>query len=175
MSTQGRGIDWDRISPPMAQYLRSQGYAPATTVVDARKITAALREINGPDYVIEEPKPKTLHGNVPTTYRGRRYDSKAEAKYAEGLDLLKEFGDVAWWIPQVRIELGEDNWTRVDFLVARKVKLTSWLVVEAHEVKGHENARFRKIRKLWPKYGICPLHVIKRGKDVEVIEPCSKL
>jgi hypothetical protein len=123
-----------------------------------------------------KPKPKTLHGNVPTIYGGRRYDSRAEAHHAMNLSLMVAGGTVAWWIPQVRVELGPDNWTRVDFLVANVWRtdlgpnFTKLVLIEAHEVKGYETPRFAKIRKLWAKYAPFPMHVIKRGGEVEIID-----
>lgn len=104
--------------------------------------------------------------NVRTEYGGRAFDSKAEAERARVLDLLKQSGLVRDWQPQVTFQLGcPENRYRVDFLV--------WLpdgTTQAEDVKGVETAAFRRHRRLWLKYGPCPLHVIHR-KDTEIIIP----
>lgn len=114
------------------------------------------------------------YGNVahPTIYNGVRYDSKAEANHAVLLDLRIKEGAVAWWLRQVKIPLGPDFSTRVDFLVCEWVEGFYGLEhrwISAHEVKGVETREFAKVRSLWPKYGPFPLHIIKRG-EVEIIE-----
>lgn len=112
-------------------------------------------------------RPHKYHAK-PTVYKGRMYDSKAEAEYAAGLDMDR---DIAWWLRQVSFDLGEDTRYRADFLVADESSmLGSGTDIYAVDVKGVETAAFRKIKKLWRKYGPVPLHVVKRGKTVEVIE-----
>jgi len=113
---------------------------------------------------------------IRTQHGGRVYDSKAEADYARRLDEWREEGLVEWVLPQVTIPLGPDFSTRVDFLVEhlgqpRLVlgKETSRTEVIAVEVKGYETPRFRKIKKLWRKYGPFPLWVVKQGKIEEII------
>lgn len=107
------------------------------------------------------------YGAKPTVYNGVRYASKAEAAYAEQLDTLVEVDAVAWWIGQPKFRLGvPENIYVADFLV---VMPTGRVVVV--DVKGMETAKFKRDRKLWSRYGPCPLHIIKGGKIAEVIEP----
>ena len=117
------------------------------------------------------PAKRSKYRNVRTEYNGRTYASKAEANWAARLDLA---GDRWWWLPQVAFELGDERYV-VDFLVFgrwREGGRNFWDVV-AHDVKGFETPKFEKIRKLWAKYGPCPLVVVKRqGKNwtTEIIE-----
>ncbi len=115
---------------------------------------------------------KGRYGNVAkrTEYAGVSYDSKFEAEYAAKLDALKAVGEVAWSLRQVKVPLGADFSTRIDFVVARQIG--AFYVFNGVEVKGVETREFAKVRKLWPKYGPFPLHVIKRG-EVEIIEGCK--
>ncbi len=115
---------------------------------------------------------KTLAGNkprkfrnVPTRYNGVRYDSIAEAGYAHYLDILMREEFIRGWLRQVPFQLGPDFKTRVDFLV-----IDNDMRCEAHEVKGYETARFKTIRRLWPKYAPCPLVVIKAYRGIRVIQ-----
>ncbi len=113
----------------------------------------------------------------PRTYRERVYASKPEARRAQELDLLLRAGEIVSWVPQVTIPLGLDCTTRVDFLVFGQVTLpgvrgtvrAAWF----EEVKGHDNERFKKIRRLWKKYGPCEMRVLTRkgtGWTTEVLE-----
>jgi hypothetical protein len=45
------------------------------------------------------------YGARKTEYNGRLYDSKKEAAYAQGLDVLEKAGVVAVWIPQFKIDI----------------------------------------------------------------------
>ena len=103
-------------------------------------------------------------------YRGVLYASKAERMYAQTLDLRT---DTDWWLRQVPVQLGEDVVYRVDFLVSEKTR--AWDspgsgIVHAVDVKGAETREFKRVKKLWAKYGPFPLRIVKRGKAVEVIE-----
>lgn len=100
------------------------------------------------------------YGAVKTEYRGVKYDSKAEARYAMRLDLLVRANEIHSWQRQVTIQLGPDFTTKVDFLV-----FTKYGAVEAHEVKGVETPRFRDVRRLWAKYGPCTLVIVKGSDD----------
>ena len=104
-------------------------------------------------------------GAVKTTYKGRKYDSKAEASWAMRLDEKKAFGIVRTWLRQVPFDLGEDDRYRADFLVLERDGSAY-----AVDVKGVETPAWRRTRKLWAKYGPMPLHVIKGGKVAEIIE-----
>ncbi len=138
--------------------------------IDWEKVNdAGLKGMYGQPY-----KPKGRFGNVAkrTEFGGVMYDSKAEASYAAVLDDRLRTGTVSWWLRQVRVPLGPDFATRVDFLVgtpATNVKGTCWHVVLAVEIKGVETREFKKVRKLWPKYGPFALEIIK-GTSVEIVE-----
>lgn len=107
--------------------------------------------------------------NVRTVYGGLPYDSKAEARRAAELDLMVRAGAIRGWTRQVTFRLGcMENVMRIDFLVW-DVDGSSW----AEDVKGAETAKFKHDRKLWARYGPCPLHVLK-GKASEVIEPTKE-
>ena len=107
----------------------------------------------------------------PTEYGGLKFASKAEAAYAERLDLLQRAGKVAWWLPQVKFRLGcPENTYTVDFLVAEPDGVCDGLLVHAVDVKGMETAKFRKDKRLWAAYGPMPLVIVK-GKKIETINP----
>lgn len=99
-----------------------------------------------------------------TVYRGKNYDSKAEAAYARQLDNLKDVGAVHLWLRQTSFDLGEDTRYRADFLV---IETTGEFY--AVDIKGMETASWKKTKRLWKKYGEMPLRVIKNGKVSEVI------
>ncbi len=94
--------------------------------------------------------------NVRTSYKGVRYDSKAEAEWASKLDLRMRAGEVTKWYRQVFVQLGEQIITRVDFKV--------WDKNGTHyeEVKGAETRAFSQVRRWWTKYGPAPLHIWKK-------------
>jgi hypothetical protein len=100
-----------------------------------------------------------------TEYDGVRYDSKAEATRAEELDLLLRRGvqgygyGIQMWVRQVGIRLGPDFATRVDFLVIGHGEH------HCEEIKGFETPAFRTVRRLWKKYGPCPLAIRKREAE----------
>jgi len=101
----------------------------------------------------------------PTMYKGRKYDSRAEAKYAMELDILKSQGIIHLWLRQPAYDLGEDSRYRADFFV-----IESSGEFYAVDVKGMETPAFKKIRKLWAKYGEMPLRIIKNGTLEYTIE-----
>lgn len=112
---------------------------------------------------IKRPRRNKYNAN-PTVYRGWRFDSKAEAEYAKILDALKGNLHVLWWLRQVPIDLNEDDRYKVDFLVCYDDG-----TLEAVEVKGMETDRFRRIRRLWLKYGPFPLKIVKKGRTTEIL------
>jgi len=101
---------------------------------------------------------KSKYKAVKTEYKGRKYDSKREAAYAQQLDLMKKAkgGDqVVKWTPQVVIPLK----VRADEDPAKAVVVTRYIVdfvveylngrVEYHEVKGFETDVWRLKKKLF--------------------------
>lgn len=107
------------------------------------------------------------------TYDGVVYDSVIESRRAHELDLLVRGLQLSHWLRQVPIRLGKDTVTRIDFLVftaqhysatiaTNEPMYVSGYDVWAEEVK-HEcfNTReFRRIRKLWAKYGPFRLKIL---------------
>lgn len=77
------------------------------------------------------------YGSKSTVYNQRKYDSKAEATYAEKLDWRLKANDIKEVVPQftLGIYIGDSLWRkwRVDF----KVVLNDD-TIELHEVKGME-------------------------------------
>ena len=115
---------------------------------------------------------KNRYGSVAkrTEYNGRTYDSKWEAKCAATLDLLVKARRMDFWLPQVKVPLGPDFDTRVDFLCfdgCANNEIPGAYFVEA---KGAENERFRTVRRLWKKHGPLDLHILKKGKPEEVVD-----
>ena len=108
-----------------------------------------------------------------TEYAGVVYHSKAEAAMAAQLDLRKSAGDLAWWLRQVPVNIGGVT-LRVDFVVGEFNCGPDCIKVHAVEVKGMETADWRTKKKLWRHHGPFPLHIVKNGKAVEVIEPVVK-
>jgi len=101
----------------------------------------------------------------PTEYRGWRFDSRAEATFAALLDQRKESGQVAYWLRQPAFDLTDTDRYKADFLV-----IESDGTIYAVDVKGMETPRFKKIRKLWKRYGDMPLRIVK-NTTTEIIEP----
>ena len=73
-------------------------------------------------------------------------------------------GSVSFWMRQVAFDLTEDDRYRADFVVFK-----SNGEVYAIDVKGAETESFRRIRRLWLKYGPMPLKVVKRGRITETL------
>lgn len=101
----------------------------------------------------------------------RTYASKAEKKYAELLAFDMEHGDVLDVVEQPRVQLGEDTVYRPDFLVI--VRQAPGIIAAPYyvDVKGAETREFKRIKKLWRKYGRLSLVIVKqRGERFEVVE-----
>lgn len=98
------------------------------------------------------------------TYRGRAYDSRAEMRYAIR---LAADANVRLWIPQPIVQLGEDFTYRPDFFVLYRDGEAVFV-----DVKGAETQAFKKTKRLWAKYGLAPLHVVKAipGGAFEVVQ-----
>ncbi len=90
------------------------------------------------------------------TYNGTVYHSKAESTYAAQADMLLRSRDILGWKRQVTFQLGPDNNTTVDFVTTDR---HGEYVVE---VKGFETPEFKKVKKLWKKYGPMAMHIMKR-------------
>ena len=87
------------------------------------------------------------YANIPTKYRGQRYDSKLEAAFAQHLDLLVVADEIRNWIRQVSFPLRNGNNTpmihRVDFMA-----ILNDGSVEFIEVKGFDTDR-GKLKRAW--------------------------
>lgn len=90
------------------------------------------------------------------TYDGVVYHCMAEAIYAQDLDILLNSGNIRHWERQVEFKLGEDDKTIVDFVV------TEWHDKYVVEVKGVETPDFKRVKRLWKKYGPMDMQVLKR-------------
>jgi hypothetical protein len=96
----------------------------------------------------------------------RLYDSKGEARYAQYLDLLRQQGEIAWWVPQLELFCALDPATRkpirhrVDFLIV-------WADgrIELHEFKGLDLA-IGKLKRATAaeRYGL-PILVVGRERE----------
>ena len=111
---------------------------------------------------VKVPSRRNKFNAVKTMYNGWKYDSKAEAAYAKQLDMDDS---VAFWLRQAGVDLGQDTRYRADFLVIESSGKIYFV-----DVKGKETAAWKRTKKLWRKYGELPLHVVKKGNTVEIIE-----
>lgn len=114
---------------------------------------------------------------VRTEYNGVSYASKAESKRAIYHDIEASKANVPglppryWWIAQPKFRLGcPENVYVPDYLVCSSPAFTDDFEIHVEDVKGHETAKFKRDKKLWAKYGPCPLWLIRGGKVIEVIE-----
>ena len=117
---------------------------------------------------------QTPAGKLRRSHKGRTYSSAAEHDHAVRLDLDPTIELV---IPQPTFWMGDDfGEYRADFLVIEAMPETevhcAGFAHYAVEVKGYrESERWRMVRdRLWSRYGPCPLHVVKNGATVSVIE-----
>lgn len=107
------------------------------------------------------------------TYKGRVFASKAEMQYCQLLEAYQNAGIIILFLFQPTIELGiPENKYRPDFHVMTRDG--DYYV----DVKGVETAAFLKNKKLWKKYGLKPLHIIKKHgskfSTVQIIIPCKQ-
>jgi predicted nuclease of restriction endonuclease-like RecB superfamily len=93
----------------------------------------------------------------------RTYASKAEMTHAKKLAADPTITEV---VEQPRVPLGEDTVYKPDFLVIRLLAGEAFYV----DVKGMETPEFKRNKKLWKRYGRLPLHIVKNGKVVEIVE-----
>lgn len=98
---------------------------------------------------------------VDRTFRGKVYASKAECIRAQELRMLMQAGEIRQVIEQPRFELGiPENVYIADFQVTDRDG-TVWV----EDVKGVETAKFKHNKRLWRRYGKCPLVLFKRKGD----------
>lgn len=113
---------------------------------------------------------RNKYGARPTFVNGERFASKAEAAYAQTLDLMKRAGEIASWARGMRtIVLDGPPGRRVtytpDFLVV-KLDGTRYAV----DVKGAVPRDFRIRALLWNRtQPHCPLVVVDvNGNEVDI-------
>jgi len=125
----------------------------------------ASNQTSAKEYLeLVKPKKTSKYRNVWTPYNGRNYQSKDEAHRAAELDILLKAGEIPYWKPQVKYQLGEDCVYRVDFEVGHYDGSK-----HVEDVKGYLKPEDKRHIRLWKKYGICPLHI--RFKDrTEIVE-----
>lgn len=103
-------------------------------------------------------RPRSKYHAKKAEYAGESYDSKAEAAYAKHLDsdLSCAAGGILFYNRQPKFTLGcPENIYKPDFLIVYQRH------VVAVDIKGHETPKFKKDRKLWAKYGPCPLQIVR--------------
>jgi hypothetical protein len=90
---------------------------------------------------------RSKYGNVKTEYSGYKYDSKAEALYAQHLDLRIRAGEVEKWDRQVvvHLDIGKVKICKyiADFVVTLKDGSVEWI-----DVKGVKTSVFQIKHKL---------------------------
>lgn len=98
--------------------------------------------------------------NIKTEYRGRFYDSKAEAAYANYLDRLLEAGQIQAWIPQVSLPVTPTSAVRyrADFMVVNNDGTFDFV-----DVKGLDTPSSKNKRKLIQEHYGLEIQIIKKG------------
>ena len=87
-------------------------------------------------------KPRHKYHAQPTEVDGLRFDSKAEARRYQELNLLKQAGEVVMFLRQVPFDLPGNTKYRCDFLIF-------WVngTCTVEDVKGFETAQFKMKKK----------------------------
>lgn len=80
---------------------------------------------------------------APTEYRGMRFASKKEAKYAQELDLRIKAGEVLFYLKQVPFHLPGKVIYRVDFAEFRADETVHFV-----DVKGYRTSEYRMKKKM---------------------------
>lgn len=94
---------------------------------------------------------------VRTEVQGRKYASKAEARYAQQLHARKASGEVLGWLEQVPMHLPGGSKYVLDFLV-----FTASGEVQAIEVKGMETPVWKlKAKLVAESYPWMPVEVVR--------------
>lgn len=111
----------------------------------------------------------SVEGKAKRTFRGRVYSSQRERDYAARLWAnIDAGGSLQEIAPQPFVQLGEDFTYKPDFLLIFKPGFGQAYYID---VKGAEDKHFRRVRKLWLKYGRLPLHIVKKSGPIEVLNP----
>lgn len=103
------------------------------------------------------PPLKFKFRNTPTSLQGRRYASKAEARYAATLHARKAAGEVLGWLEQTPLHLPGGIKYVLDFLVFEADG-----TCRAIEVKGMETAAYKiKAKLVAEAYPWLPVEIIR--------------
>jgi hypothetical protein len=107
----------------------------------------------------------TKHGNTRTEVNGYTFASRLEADRYRELVVLRQSGQVAWFIRQVPFDVAPGVVYRADFLVVCNLDGSARQEVHVEETKGHltDTARV-KLRVVEERYGI-QIRILTR-KDV---------
>lgn len=115
---------------------------------------------------LKKKKKRSKYGVAPKeerTWNGVVYMSKAEMQYHQSIHIDPSIESIEL---QPKVKLGEDTNCKPDFLITFKNGFKFYV-----DVKGMETPSFRRVKKLWKKYGTLPLHVVKKkGKKFVVTE-----
>lgn len=98
-------------------------------------------------------KARVVRGNFkahPTEYNGRRYASKAEARYAQQLDLRKRAGEVVMWLPQVAFPLPGGTKYVCDFMVLEADERLRFVDVKGNVVTPEFLFKKKQVEALYP-------------------------
>lgn len=101
-------------------------------------------------------KPRHKFGAVRTEVDGRKFDSKAEARFAAKLDKMQEAGEVLFYLRQTRFDLPGGIFYKADFTVFFSDGRTEFV-----DVKGIETQEFKLKRKLLESTYPIELQVVK--------------
>lgn len=97
-------------------------------------------------------KAPSRYRNKRTLFNGRLYHSKAEAEFAQRLELERYAGEVLSWEPQypfvIRVNGVHVTTYRADFLVNYSDGRSTVYDVKGARLRGAEASRWRLIRKL---------------------------
>lgn len=96
---------------------------------------------------IKKATPYNKYSAIKAVYNGRKYDSKAEANYAQELDLRLKAKDILLWEPQVTIKLEIEGKLVCSYRADFKVTLKNG-IIQYVDVKGMSLPIFKLKMKL---------------------------
>lgn len=107
------------------------------------------------------------YGNQRTNYNGRSYQSKAEARYAKKLDILKGGGQIRDWRPQVPVPLVVNSMLIAKYIVDFAI-INNDGTRELIEIKGMETAvwklKYKLFKALYPDLKITVIYADNKKK-----------
>lgn len=108
---------------------------------------------------------KNKYNAKTTEYKGLKYDSQREARYAAELDLLKRAGEIKEWERQVKIDLKVNGIHICNYFCDFRV-ITKAGIVQYHEVKGFVTELWRLKWKIFE----ATINEIDPGAELIVIK-----